>query len=242
MIANWKMHKDHNECADFTHHFLSKYSARREAWIAPQSLHIQTLLHLFQNSLVKIGSQNCSDHLDGAYTGEISAKSLKSLGAEFVILGHSERRQIFKESSSFLNAKIRTALAQGLKVVYCVGELLEERESNQTYSIIENQINQALTDQSKITPANFIVAYEPVWAIGTGKVASPEQAQEVHSFIRTLLQKYFPENGEKIKILYGGSVKPNNVETLLSQKDIDGALVGGASLKAEEFLVLCDDK
>lgn len=242
LIANWKMHKNLSDCQNFAAEFLKSYSSKREAWVAPQGLHIPFLIELFKNSNVKIGAQNSSDQLEGAFTGEISPRALKDAEAHFVILGHSERRQIFKEGSSLLNSKIKTALSEGLKVVYCVGETLEERERNETFSILENQLKQAFTDQSKLSSENFIIAYEPVWAIGTGKVATPEQAQEVHFFIRSVLKSSFPEFGGKIRILYGGSVKPNNVESLLSQADIDGALVGGASLKAKDFLELCDDK
>jgi triosephosphate isomerase len=163
------------------------------------------------------------------------------MNGHFVILGHSERRQYFGETSRGLNAKIRTVLSEGLVAIYCVGETLSEREAGQTLSIIENQIHQGLNDQSKASLDNLIIAYEPVWAIGTGVTASPAQAQEVHAHIRTLLETKFPGFGKKTRILYGGSVKPDNVSELLGQKDIDGGLVGGASLKPKDFLALCGD-
>jgi triosephosphate isomerase (TIM) len=242
LIANWKMNKNVRDCLEFSSEFKQKFTHSREAWIAPQALHLQTLISELKNDFIKIGAQNCSEQNEGAFTGEISPKSLNDLGCSFVILGHSERRQLFLESSSTLNLKIKNALNNHLTVVYCVGETLKEREQNQTLSIIENQIQQGLNDQTLVNETNFIIAYEPVWAIGTGKVASPKEAQDVHYFIRTLLQAKFPDIGAKIKILYGGSVKPDNVEELLSQPDIDGALVGGASLKAKDFLNLCNDK
>ncbi len=237
MIANWKMNKNGKECLEFLKEFKPKYSQKREAWIASQALYIKLII----NEDVMTGLQNCSEHVSGAYTGEVSPRNFKEMGGHFVITGHSERRQYFNETSRVLNAKNRTALAEGLKVVYCVGETLTERESNQTLLIIADQLHQGLNDLSRASSENLIVAYEPVWAIGTGKTASPAQAQEVHAFIRKTLSDKFPSFGSKVRILYGGSVKPDNVEELMSQKDIDGGLVGGASLKAKDFLALCGD-
>jgi triosephosphate isomerase len=242
LVANWKMNQNVSECKDFFAEFNKSYSQKRAAWVAPQAIHIPLCHELRNNSQVKIGAQTCSEFLSGAYTGELSPKSLHDLGVHFVILGHSERRQYFKETSHLLNTKVKTALKENLKVVYCVGETLPERESNQTLSIVGDQIHQGLNDLSEATAENLIVAYEPVWAIGTGKTATPAQAQEVHAFIRSELIKKFPAFGAKVKLLYGGSVKPDNVEELLGQKDIDGGLVGGASLKARDFLALCGDK
>lgn len=242
LIANWKMNQNAKECQDFFNEFNTSFSHKRDAWVAPQSIYIPQALQLSFNSHIKVGAQNCSEHLNGAFTGELSSKALVDVGAHFVILGHSERRAIFSESNSTLNAKAKTALASGLKVVFCVGETLPEREGNLTLSIVGDQLNQGLSDLSAATAEKLIIAYEPVWAIGTGKTASPAQAQEVHAFIRAELKKKFPGFGEKIKLLYGGSVKPDNVEELLGQKDIDGGLVGGASLKAKDFLALCGDK
>lgn len=242
LVANWKMHKNTNDCLNFVEEFKNKFSHQCEAWVAPQALHLQTLINHFSKFSIKVGAQNCSEHIEGAYTGEISAKSLKDLGCDFVIIGHSERRQLFKESPESLNKKIKSALINKLTVIYCVGETLQQREHNETLAVIEDQIHQGLNDQSLLSECNLIIAYEPVWAIGTGKVATPKEAQEIHYFIRTMLQSKYSHFGEKIKILYGGSVKPDNVEELLSQPDIDEALVGGASLKAKDFLNLCNDK
>lgn len=238
LVGNWKMNKNGKECQEYLEEFTSKFTGKTDAWIAPQSLYVKLVI----NSPLKAGIQNCSEHVEGAYTGEISPRTFKEMGGHFVILGHSERRQYFNETSKNLNAKVRTALNEGLAVIYCVGETLAEREANQTLSLIEDQIHQGLNDQSKATLENLIIAYEPVWAIGTGKTASPAQAQEVHAHIRQILKSKFPSFGDKTRILYGGSVKPDNVEELLGQKDIDGGLVGGASLKAKDFLALCGDK
>jgi triosephosphate isomerase len=242
LVANWKMNKNEIEVKVFFTDFLPKYTNKRSAWIAPQAIHFSLVHQLGQTKGVKAGLQNCSENLSGAFTGEISPRTFKEMGGDFVILGHSERRQLFQETSKLLNAKVKTALKEGLKVIYCVGETLPEREANQTLSIVGDQIHQGLNDMTEASAENLIVAYEPVWAIGTGKTATPAQAQEVHAFIRGELKKKFPAFGEKVQLLYGGSVKPDNVEELLGQKDIDGGLVGGASLKAQDFLALCGDK
>jgi triosephosphate isomerase len=241
MIANWKMNKNASDIAIFFKNFNEKYSGKRDAWIASQAIHFP-LVEELKTSKIKAGLQNCSEHVEGAYTGEISPRALKDMNGDFVILGHSERRQYFHETSKSLNSKIRTVIQEGLAAVYCVGETLLERTSGHTLTVIENQIDQGLKDQSIINPENLIIAYEPVWAIGTGKTATPNEAQEVHAFIRKVLKLKFPTFGERIKIIYGGSIKTDNVEDLLAQKDIDGGLVGGASLKATDFLTLCGDK
>jgi triosephosphate isomerase (TIM) len=237
LVANWKMNKNGKEAMEFLHAFKPKYSGKRDAWIASQALYIKLLI----NENVKAGLQNCSEHVSGAYTGEVSPRNFKEMGGTFVITGHSERRQYFNETSRSLNAKNRTVIAEGLTAIYCVGETLAEREANLTLSLIADQLHQGLNDLSMANADNLVIAYEPVWAIGTGKTASPAQAQEVHAFIRETLKNKFPAFGDKVRILYGGSVKPDNVEELLSQKDIDGGLVGGASLKPKDFLALCGD-
>lgn len=241
MVGNWKMNKNVQDIAEFFNIFNEKFSNKRDAWIASQAIHF-TFVNDLKTDSVKVGLQNCSEHIEGAYTGEISPRSLREMNGHFVILGHSERRQYYFENSKGLNAKVRTALQEGLTVIYCIGETLAEREANQTLAIIEDQIHQGLNDQSSANMENLIIAYEPVWAIGTGKTATPKEAQDVHAHIRSLLTTKFPVFGSKIRILYGGSVKPDNVEELLGQKDIDGALVGGASLKAKDFLALCGEK
>ena len=242
LIANWKMNNVVLDCVRFMEEFVPKYTAKREAWIAPQALHFNLVRSMGEQKDIKAGVQNVSEQLFGAYTGEISPKSLKAMGGTFALIGHSERRQYFGETNKTCAMKIRTCLREGIAAVYCVGETLAERESKQTLAIVGDQLRQGLNDIGTVNPECLIIAYEPVWAIGTGKTASPAQAQEVHAFIRTVLNERFPGIGDKIRILYGGSVKPDNVEELLSQKDIDGGLVGGASLKAKDFLALCGDK
>ena len=214
LVGNWKMNLNGKECLDFLEKFTAKFTNQRDAWIAPQSLYVK----LITNSPIKAGIQNCSSFVSGAYTGEISPRTFKEMGGHFVILGHSERRQYFQETSHSINAKVKTALKEDLKVIYCVGETLTEREADQTLSVVANQIHQGLNDMTEASAENLIVAYEPVWAIGTGKTASPAQAQEVHAFIRSELAKKFPDFGAKIQLLYGGSMKPDNVEELLAQK------------------------
>ncbi|MFP5385836.1 MAG: triose-phosphate isomerase [Bacteriovoracia bacterium] len=241
MVGNWKMNQNIHQIAEFFKTFNEKYSGKTDAWIAPQAIHF-ALVEELKTTSVLAGLQNCSDQVEGAFTGEVSPRALKEMRGHFVILGHSERRQYFGETSRSLNAKIKTALKEGLTVIYCVGETLAEREAGQTLALIEDQLHQGLNDQAQVNPENLIIAYEPVWAIGTGKTATPAQAQEVHAHIRNILKAKFPAFGNRTRILYGGSVKPDNVTELLAQKDIDGGLVGGASLKAKDFLALCGDK
>ncbi len=183
------------------------------------------------------GGQNLSQHAQGAYTGEVSAAMLLDFGCRYVIVGHSERRQLLGESDEFINRKVHALVEAGLGVIFCIGETLEERETEQMLAVLRRQVRFGLKGLSTVAMADVVVAYEPVWAIGTGKTASDEQAQEAHAFIRALLKEQFgPEVAEATRILYGGSVKPGNVDGLMTQADVDGALVGGASLKAEEFV------
>jgi triosephosphate isomerase len=210
-----------------------------ETWIAPQALHIQNLVSLAPNNL-HIGGQNIAETAAGAFTGENSGKSLKELGASFFLVGHSERRSLFNEDDDLLNKKVHFALDCGLKVIFCVGETLEERTQGVTESVIKSQLIEGLEGlgPQQIKGENLLIAYEPVWAIGTGEVATPEQAQAVHKFIKNTLVFDLDWRDTRVPLLYGGSVKPSNAEGLLSQKDIDGALVGGASLKSGDFAEL----
>lgn len=215
-----------------------KFELNCECWIAPQAIHIPILKDLsFSLGKIKVGAQNASENENGAFTGEISCSSLADLGIEFVIIGHSERRTLYKETNELLNQKIKKAFEHNLKVIYCVGETLTEREANQTFKVLEEQIKNGLKDIA--FNSNLLVAYEPVWAIGTGKTASPEQAEEAHLFIRNELKKLYPGKERDIPILYGGSVKPSNFMELLMKPNIDGGLIGGASLKAEDYNQLC---
>ena len=237
IVGNWKMNQTLVEVKNF---FETMKSAQRrhEAWIAPQALHIPLSLSLAPAS-VKIGAQNCSDKKAGAFTGENSPISLKELGADFVLVGHSERRQLYNETDATCALKTKLALETNLTVIYCVGETLAEREAGNTIKVVTTQLRTGLKDIGTWQPGQLIIADEPVWAIGTGKVATPAQAEEVHAAIRSEMKSLLGTQGEQVRLLYGGSVKPDNVAELMQQKNIDGALVGGASLKAQDFLALC---
>lgn len=237
IVGNWKMNQTLEEISKFFIEMSKmKMELKCKAWIAPQALHIPILKEIaFTTGSIQIGAQNCCEHDSGAFTGEISPLALADIGAEFVIIGHSERRTIYKEDNELLNKKVLLALSHGLKVIYCVGETLAEREASQTFQVIETQLSAGLKNLSANLADKLMIAYEPVWAIGTGKTASAEQAEEVHEFIRSKLAM----NADKTIILYGGSVKPDNIDSLLAKENIDGALVGGASLKAQDFRSLC---
>lgn len=190
---------------------------------------------------IKIGAQNVYFEDNGAYTGEISTQMLKETACEYVILGHSERREYFGETDAIVNTKTKKVISDGLIAITCVGEVLEERKSGEHFNVVEKQVRGAFADFSDAEMSNVVIAYEPVWAIGTGETASPEQAQEIHKFIRSVLADMFSaETAESVRILYGGSMKPENAEELLKQPDVDGGLVGGASLKPESFLKLIE--
>jgi triosephosphate isomerase len=240
IAGNWKMNNDLTESKDLISKLLTglkNLNANCEVVICPPFISLSEASAMVKSSKIKIGAQNLHQEEDGAFTGEVSAKMLLSVGCEFVIVGHSERRNIFMESDELLNKKIRRVIKNNLKPIFCVGELLEEREKNITNQVIESQVLKGLDGFSVEELKNLIIAYEPVWAIGTGKTATPQQAEEVHLFIRELLEKRFSkEIADKLRILYGGSVKPDNSKDLLSQENIDGALVGGACLNADSFL------
>lgn len=237
IVGNWKMNQTLEEISKFFIEMSKmKMELKCKAWIAPQSLHIPILKEIaFTTGSIQVGAQNCCEHESGAYTGEISPLALADMGVEFVLIGHSERRTIYGEHNEVLNKKLLLALKHGLKVIYCVGETLSERENSETFKVIETQLTVGLQNLPEELAANLMIAYEPVWAIGTGKTASAEQAEEVHAFIRGHLAL----NAEQTIILYGGSVKPDNIDSLLDKDNIDGALVGGASLKAQDFRALC---
>lgn len=237
IVGNWKMNQTMHEISNFFIEMTKmKMELKCKAWIAPQALHIPILKEIaFTTGQIQVGAQNCSNHDSGAFTGETSPAALADIGAEFVIIGHSERRTIFGEGNQLLNEKVLAGLKHNLKVIYCVGETLAERESNATFKVIEEQLSVGLKNLPADKSHLLLIAYEPVWAIGTGKVATAEQAEEVHAFIRGKLTY----NKDQTIILYGGSVKPDNIDSLLRKENIDGALVGGASLKAQDFRQLC---
>jgi triosephosphate isomerase len=233
IVGNWKMNQTIEEIK-FFFNGVQGATLSHEAWIAPQTLHLSLVKEL-AGSDVKVGAQNCAYENSGAFTGETSPAALKDMGLHFVIIGHSERRSIYKEDHTTLNNKVKKALENDLTVIFCVGETLEEREAGKVEAVLEEQLAKGLKG---VNSNKVIIAYEPVWAIGTGVTASPQQAQDAHAFIRKYLADKTPFNAEETIILYGGSVKPDNVKELLECTDIDGGLVGGASLKSESYLGL----
>jgi triosephosphate isomerase (TIM) len=241
IAGNWKMNKTITEALDLVRQLTMALKDIKDVdiLVCPVFTALHSVSQAVEGSNIKMGAQNLFWEEKGAFTGEVSALMLKDTHCEYVIIGHSERRSIFKETNENVNKKIKSALKAGLLPILCVGERLEEREANKTYDIISEQIKGSLADISADELEKIIIAYEPVWAIGTGKVATPEQAQEVHAFIRKLIAKNFgKDTAERLRIQYGGSVNPANIKNLISQPDIDGALVGGASLKAEDFIQL----
>ncbi len=204
--------------------------------LAPPFPFVSDAVSAVEGSAISIAGQNCHQEENGAYTGEVSAATLKSFGCDYCIVGHSERRQLFLEDDTLINQKIQRLLQNNIKPIYCCGESLEQREAGEHFDIVEAQIQSGLQGFMKGDLLNVVIAYEPVWAIGTGKTASPQQAQEMHAFIREKLSQVLSTEAENISILYGGSVKPDNAKELFSQKDIDGGLIGGASLNATDFL------
>ncbi len=238
IAGNWKMNKNLEEAVALVADIKANYATKEnvEAIVCPPFISLEAVSALIKDTDIKLGAQNMYFEESGAYTGEISADMLKSVGCEYVILGHSERRTIFNESDEVINKKVKKALTSGLKPILCVGETLEEREKDITKDVIATQLKGGLADITAEDMEKIIVAYEPVWAIGTGKTATPEQAEDVHAFIRGLVAElYSAEVADNLVIQYGGSVKPANAEELLGQKDIDGALVGGACLQGESF-------
>lgn len=238
IAGNWKMYKTCSEAvatADRLKHLVKDVS-KVDIMIAPSFTSLSLVSEVLSGSNIHLGAQNLSWHAEGAYTGEISAGMLKSTGCDHVILGHSERRQYFQETDETVNKRIVTAIKEGLVPVFCVGETENEREKNITFSVLDKQVTTGLQNIALEDLGTLVIAYEPVWAIGTGKTATTEQAQEVHQFLRSLLEKsYGSDFAASIRILYGGSVKPGNIAELMSMPDVDGGLVGGASLDAETF-------
>ena len=239
IAGNWKMNTNRAEAALLIQKLLQGTADIQKTTIlvAPPFTNLQAASELLQNSKIHLGAQNMYHEDQGAYTGEISPVMLKDLNCTYVIIGHSERRQYFRETNQEINLKLQAALRHGLLPILCVGELLENRERGQTLGVIDHQLRNGLVHLVAGQMERFTIAYEPVWAIGTGKAATPADAIEVHSFIRSLLAEMFgSETAEKIRIQYGGSVTGENIESFIREKEIDGALVGGASLKADSFL------
>jgi triosephosphate isomerase len=238
IAGNWKMNGTIPQTQKLISELLAGKSNNPKVTtvVCPPFVSLQTAANLLKGSHIALGAQDMSEHDSGAYTADISAEMLLTAGCSFVILGHSERRQYHAESDSLVNAKARKALAQGLTPIICVGETLQEREAGRTETVVGTQIDGVLKGFTADELKKIVVAYEPVWAIGTGRTATPEMAEAVHHFIRTRLSALDRDVAETIPILYGGSVKSDNAAGLLSQANIDGALVGGASLKAGEFI------
>ena len=209
--------------------------------LIPPFTFIHNVFDVVRKTKIKVGAQNCASEAKGAYTGEVSAEMISSVGAEYVIIGHSERRQYYNENDKILTKKLERAYEANLVPIFCIGEKLQEREKGLHMDVVKSQLENALFNFDKDKIKKTIIAYEPVWAIGTGKTATPQQAQEMHSFIRkTIDEKYGTEIAKNVHIVYGGSVKPTNAKELFSQNDIDGGLIGGASLKAEDFVqIVC---
>lgn len=241
MAANWKMNLSLSEASDLLNRIKgSKIDFNMvDVLVAPPFTTMRLATELLAGTDILIAGQNMHWEAEGAFTGEISPLMLKEAGCSHVILGHSERRKLFFETSEIIDRKVDAAIKAGLIPIVCIGETLKEREEKKTFDIIRAQLNESLkiNCQRGNLPENVILAYEPVWAIGTGKTATPEEAQEVHLFVRRWLKENFDhDTGEAIRILYGGSVRPDNIKEIMSQPDIDGALIGGASLNADSFL------
>jgi triosephosphate isomerase len=238
IAGNWKMYKTSDEAVETAGRLMElvKDVTARDIMIAPPFTALSQVSETISSSPIGLGAQNLYWEKEGAFTGEISPTMLKSAGCQYVILGHSERRQFFGDTDETVNLKIKAAIAHDLIPVFCIGESEKERESDFTFSVLDKQVSSGLQGFASGELEKLVVAYEPVWAIGTGKTATTEQAQEVHKFLRSLLEKKFGDAfAQSIRILYGGSVKPNNIAELMEMPDIDGALVGGASLDAEMF-------
>lgn len=241
VAGNWKMNKTAKEAAAFFNEFKPLVADVKnvEIVIGAPFTALETATRETAGSNIKIAAENMNAKESGAFTGEVSPLMLKDLGVEYVILGHSERREYYGETNEIINEKVKSALAHGLKPILCFGETLEEREANTTEAVVKDQIVGGLQNVTAEEMANVVLAYEPVWAIGTGKTATPEQAQEVHAFIRNLLTDlYGAKTAENVTVQYGGSMNDANAAELIAQKDIDGGLVGGASLIPEKFTVI----
>ncbi len=242
IAGNWKMHFLVSEAEAFVKELvvaLDGGSDDVDVVVAPPFTSLFSIGNLLVGSTIGLAAQNAHWESSGAYTGEVSAKMLNDVGCKYAIIGHSERRQYFGETDETVNKRLQAVLAEGLTPILCVGEILEERKAGRTWEVIETQLRRGLADVSPSGAERLVIAYEPVWAIGTGETATPDQAQDVHAQIRGLIKELYDENlAQGLRIQYGGSVKPDNVRTLMDQTDIDGALVGGASLKVDSFIKL----
>ncbi|WP_299768900.1 triose-phosphate isomerase [uncultured Dokdonia sp.] len=237
VAGNWKMNKNLSETqALLTALKEKKNTGDAQVIVAPTSINLHAAVTTLQDSEIQVAAQNMHQAESGAYTGEISASMIDSIGVNTVILGHSERRAYFHEDDALLTQKVTTAIAHGFTVIFCFGEELEDRKSGKHFDVVESQLKNAIFHLTSAQWSHIVLAYEPVWAIGTGETASPEQAQEMHAFIRkTVKDSYDATTADQVSILYGGSVKPGNAKEIFSKPDVDGGLIGGASLKADDF-------
>jgi len=241
VAGNWKMNGSLESIRSLMSGIIEGMANKCPAQVVvcPSYVYLDAVAGMVKGSQIALGAQNVSQEASGAFTGEIALSMLKDFGTRYVIVGHSERRALYGESDALIASKFTTTLMGGLTPILCVGELLEEREAGKTEEVVARQLDAVINHAGIKGFEGAVVAYEPVWAIGTGKTASPEQAQEVHAFIRQRLAKHSPAIAENLQILYGGSVNAGNAEQLLSMADVDGGLVGGASLKAADFLAIC---
>jgi triosephosphate isomerase len=245
VAGNWKMNMNLDEGLSFARsinqYFVEKPSQRAEVIMCTPFIHLQGVADIIKRGKVGLGAQNCASDPSGAFTGEVSASMIKSTGAEYVIIGHSERRTYYHEDDNMLNKKTLLALAADLKIIFCCGEVKEERENGKHFDVVKRQLEDGLFSLSEEEIKKIIIAYEPVWAIGTGLTATPDQAQEMHGYIRNLvMEKYGNATADDMTILYGGSCKPSNAVEIFSKPDVDGGLIGGASLKKEDFVAIVE--
>jgi triosephosphate isomerase (TIM) len=245
VAGNWKMNMDLQEgltfAASIENYFKDNPPAKADVILCTPFIHLAGIASILKSGRVTLGAQNCASEASGAFTGEVSAYMVKSTGAAYVIIGHSERRSYYNEDDKTLIKKTQLALNSGLKVIFCCGEVKSEREEEKHFLIIKRQLEEGLFNISEEQMDKVIIAYEPVWAIGTGLTASPEQAQEMHKYIRGLVRdKYSNECANRLPILYGGSCKPSNAVEIFSNPDVDGGLIGGASLKKDDFAAIVD--
>ncbi|MEL1240673.1 triose-phosphate isomerase [Flavobacterium flavipallidum] len=241
VAGNWKMHKNAAQTSELLSELIAKVPANTTAQVivAPTFVNLAAAVNQLKGTNISVSAQNVHQTESGAFTGEISADMLTGVGVNTVILGHSERRAIFHESDALIADKVNTALKHDMTVIFCFGEELKDRQSGNHFNIVENQLKDGLFQVDAKSWNKIVLAYEPVWAIGTGETASPEQAQEMHEFIRkTILKAYGKEIAENATILYGGSVKPENAKEIFSKPDVDGGLIGGAALKADDFVAI----
>jgi len=241
VAGNWKMNKNFPEGINLINEILEKENevSNAQLIIAPPYIYLNKASEILKGTKIELAAQNCSNKENGAYTGEISAEMLHNIGVNYVILGHSERRAYYHETDELINEKIKITIQNGLHPIVCCGEVLNERESNQHFQVVAKQLKGMFDGISPDQFKNIIIAYEPVWAIGTGKTATPDQAQEMHQFIReTIKNSYGSEMAGNLSILYGGSCKPSNAKELFANPDVDGGLIGGASLNADDFIAI----